>query len=59
MPENILIYEVYWRVFNTIENIDPFKIMDLLEIKEQMHCLDLIQSARNEVLEVKRLEGKI
>lgn len=56
MDENILPYEIYGRVFNVIENIDPFKIMDLVGIKDQLYCLDLIQSARNEVMEIKRLK---
>jgi hypothetical protein len=54
LDENILIYEVYFRVFNITENIDPFKVMDLLKIKNQLHCLDLIQSARNYVLRNKK-----
>ena len=57
MPENVLPYEVYWRVFNVLENVDPFKIMDMLGVKDQLYCLDLIQSARNEVLEIKRLRN--
>ena len=57
MPENELIYEVYWRVFNVIENIDPFKIMSMLGVEDQLYCLDLIQSARNQVMELKRAEN--
>lgn len=56
MDENVLPYEIYGRVFNVIENIDPFKVMDLLGVKDQLYCLDLIQSARNEVMEIKRLK---
>jgi hypothetical protein len=53
LEENFLPYEVYWRVFNVLENVDPFKIMNMLGIKDQLFCLDLIQSARNEVMKVK------
>ena len=48
--ENVLIYEVYWRM---AENIDPFKIMDLLGIKEELYCLDMVQYARSEVMRAK------
>jgi len=50
--ENTLVYEVYYRVFGSIENLDAFKVMDLVGIKpeDQLHCLDLIQSARGEVM---------
>lgn len=59
MPENALPYETYWRVFNVLESIDPFRIMDMLGIKvvDQLYCLDLIQTARNKVLEIKRLKN--
>jgi hypothetical protein len=58
--ENALIYEVYYRVFGSIENIDVFKVMDLIGIKpaDQLHCLDMIQAARNEVLRIKLAKGK-
>lgn len=36
-----------------MENVDPFKIMDMLGIDDQLFCLDLIQSTRNEVMKVK------
>jgi len=60
LNENVGIYEVYWRVFNTIENIDAFRVMDMVGIKEedQLSCLDLIQHARNEVMRIKLLKGK-
>lgn len=57
MPENVLPYEIYWRVFNVLENVDPFKIMDMVGVKDHLYCLDLIQSARNEVMEIKRLKN--
>jgi len=39
-------------VFGSIENLDAFKVMGLVGIKpeDQLHCLDLIQSARGEVM---------
>jgi len=60
LNENVGIYEVYWRVFNTIKNIDAFRVMDMVGIKEedQLSCLDLIQHARNEVMRIKLLKGK-
>jgi hypothetical protein len=59
MSENGPVYEVYWRVFNVLENIDPFKIMGAVGIRTEDHiyCLDLIQAARNKVLEIKRLKN--
>jgi len=59
MPENTLPYETYWRVFNVLENVDPFRIMGMLGINAQdrLYCLDLIQTARNKVLEIKRLKN--
>lgn len=57
MPENVLPYEVYWRVFNVLEHIDPFKIMDMLGVDDQLYCLDLVQTARNEVLKVRRAKN--
>lgn len=58
-PENQIVYEVYFRVFNVIEN-DPFKIMDMIGIEkdDRLFCLDLIQGARNEVLKVQQEKGK-
>jgi len=58
LPENVLIYEVYWRTFGTIEGIDVFKIMALVGIKEIdiLYCLDSIQYARNEVLKMQQEE---
>jgi hypothetical protein len=58
--ENFLIYEVYWRVFNIMENIEPFKIMRLVGIEkaDRLYCLDMIQAARNEVLRIKLAKGK-
>ena len=51
-PENVGIYEVYYRVFGAIENVDVFKIMKLIGIKQedQLFVFDLIGSVRNEVL---------
>ena len=51
-PENVGIYEVYYRVFGMIENVDVFRIMKLVGIKQedQLFVFDLISSARNEVL---------
>lgn len=57
MPENVLPYEVYWRVFNALENIDPFKVMDMLGVKDKLYCLDLVQTARNEVLNVRKAKN--
>ena len=59
-PENILLYEVYWRVFNVIENIDPFRIMKMVGIHkdDRIQCLDMIQGARNEVMKIKLAKVK-
>lgn len=40
-----------------LENVDPFKVMDMLGIENKLYCLDLIQGARNEVMRVKNAEG--
>ena len=58
--ENVLVYEVYWRVFNVIENIDPFRIMKMIGIHkdDRIRCLDMIQGARNEVMKIKLAKGK-
>jgi len=49
--ENGPAYNVYHRVFGVIENIDPFKVMNLVGIEddEKLFCLDLIQNAKSEV----------
>lgn len=44
-------------MFHVNENIDPFKVMDLLGVTDQLYCLDLIQSARNEVNYIRHLES--
>jgi len=61
LNENVGIYEVYWRVFSTIENIDVFKIMRMIGIakKDRLYCLDLVQLARNEVMIIKLQKGKV
>lgn len=53
-------YDVYWRVFNSVEHVDPFVIMDMVGIrkKDQLWCLDLINGARNEVNALKALKVK-
>jgi hypothetical protein len=58
--ENHLAYEVYWRVFNSIENIDPFRIMKMVGVHkdDRLFCLDLIQVTRNEVMRLKIAKGK-
>jgi hypothetical protein len=58
--ENAKIYEVYWRVFSSIENVDVFKVMELVGIKkeDQLYCLDLIQLVRGEVMRLKFLKEK-
>jgi len=60
--ENGPAYNVYHRVYGMIENIDPFKIMELVGIKEdeKLFCLDLIQNAKSEVtraINAKREKG--
>jgi len=47
-------------VFNTIENIDVFKIMELIGIedRDRLYCLDLIQTVRNEVMRIKFKKDK-
>jgi len=42
-------------MFNSIENIDVFKIMELVGIddRDRLYCLDLIQPVRNEVMRIK------
>ena len=56
--ENALVYEVYYRVFGSIENIDVFKVMELVGVKkeDQLHCLDLIQAVRGEAMRDKQLK---
>ena len=58
--ENVLIYEVYCRVFNIVENMDPFRIMKMLGVhkNDRLSCLDSIQAARNEVMRIKLAKGK-
>ena len=56
--ENRLVYDVYSRIFGAIENMDAFKIMDMVGIKqeERLYCLDLVQGARSEVMRDKQLK---
>ena len=56
--ENVLPYEVYWRMFGPIESLDTFKIMRLVGIgkKDFLYCLDLVTAARNEVMRLKFLK---
>ena len=58
--ENVLVYEVYWRVFNVIDNVDSFRIMKMIGIHkdDRIRCLDMIQGARNEVMKIKLAKGK-
>ena len=51
-PENVKVYEVYYRIFGSIERLDMFKIMGLvgIEKEEHLYCFDLINHARSEVL---------
>jgi len=52
LVENILVYDVYCRMFGSIENQNIFTIMDLTGINkiDQLFCLDLINITRSEVL---------
>ena len=59
MEENILPYQVYKRVFNVNENIDPFKIMKMLGVKDELYCLDLIQAARLDVINFTREKAEL
>ncbi len=61
LTENILIYETYRRVYNSLDNICPFTVMKMIGIKKQDHlyCLDIIQSVRNEVLRVQNIKRGI
>jgi hypothetical protein len=59
LKENELPYQVYRRVYSVNEGIDPFKVMELLGVDDQLRCLDLIQSARIDVLELIRTKGAI
>jgi len=56
--ENRAIYEVYRRVFGEIENVDIFRVLELVGIKKEdyLYCLDLVQSARGEVTTNKQLK---
>jgi len=56
--ENRLVYDVYCRIFGAIENLDAFRIMDMIGIKkkDQLYSLDLIQSAKGEVMRHKQLK---
>lgn len=45
-------------MFNVLENIDPFKIMKLLGVHDRLYCIDLIQGARNAVLEARQAKGQ-
>ena len=58
-PENVKVYEVYCRMFGLIEKPDIFKIMGLvgIEKEEQLHCFDLINNARNEVLKSREVKS--
>jgi len=41
-----------------IENLDIFKIMDIVGImpEEHLSCLDLVQGAKNEVMKARQLK---
>jgi hypothetical protein len=54
--ENVLIYEVYCRVFSSIENADPFKIMELLGVDDHLYCFDMINFVRNEVIKTRAMK---
>ena len=58
-PENVKVYEVYYRMFGPIEKPDIFKIMGLvgIENEEQLYCFDLINSARSEVLKSREVKS--
>ena len=45
-------------MFGSIENIDVFKVMEIVGIKkeDQLHCLDLIQGVRGAVMADKQLK---
>ncbi len=47
-------------MFNSIENIDPFRIMKMVGVHkdDRLFCLDLIQVTRNEVMRLKIAKGK-
>jgi len=54
--ENRAAYDVYCRTFGAFENIDPFRVMELVGIKEdeKLYCFDLISKARSEVLKARQ-----
>lgn len=60
IKENGPAYNVYHRVFGMIENIDPFRVMDLVGIieDEKLFCLDLIQNAQSEVMRANNAKKK-
>ena len=41
-PENIEIYSVFCRLVLGLEQIDVFKLMDLVGIGDKLKCIDLI-----------------
>ena len=45
-------------MFGTIENIDVFRVMDLVGVKkeDQLQCLDLVQAVRGEVMKDQQLK---
>lgn len=47
-------------MFNSIENLEPFRIMRMVGVykKDRLFCLDLIQAVRNEVMRLKFAKGK-